>query len=342
MSVKESGFFKSLGRIFKGILKTVVKLVIAAAITAILGPIIGPIAAAFGPVLQPFIAQGISAGITSAVFAGRPKAFLSGFSLSLATAGLGRVFTNAGALGRFISHGVPFGVYSEVKGGSFARGFVVAGFSAAVAPHEPGGLSWKGAAFNAAVGGTLSVVGGEKFADGAVTASFFYLVRNVGYRQAQSSGSPAHATVANGVGILTNALVNVQAGQILNVAYDRPIYYRTQAEAEAAAADALAELTGRDGKEYGTIVFYDPARAADGLYGYSYSDPVEGHPGEVDIVGDIPATADARSFFHSHDVASVPDGGPSGVDQYLTGRLPAYVVGRDGKACRIRGEAYNC
>jgi len=64
-----------------------------------------------------------------------------------------------------------------VRGQSFSSGFLAAGFSSAAASLGPDPLThlWKGAAYSAAAGGVGSILGGGKFADGAVTGAFIYL-----------------------------------------------------------------------------------------------------------------------------------------------------------------------
>ena len=76
-------------------------------------------------------------------------------------------FGGAAYFGKAVAHGVVGGAFSTIRGGSFASGFLAAGFSSAVAPFGPDPLTqlWKGAAFSAAVGGVGSVLGGGKFAD---------------------------------------------------------------------------------------------------------------------------------------------------------------------------------
>lgn len=76
--------------------------------------------------------------------------------------------------GKAVAHGVIGGAFSEIRGGSFKSGFLAAGFSSAAASYAPAN-EWAGAAFNAAAGGVGSVLGGGKFADGAVTGAFTYL-----------------------------------------------------------------------------------------------------------------------------------------------------------------------
>jgi hypothetical protein len=84
----------------------------------------------------------------------------------------------------------------KLGGGSFKSGFLAAGFSSAAAPLGPAPRTnpWRGVAFHALVGGTGSVLGGGKFADGAVTGAFRYLfndsydrvrthIRLLGYRE---------------------------------------------------------------------------------------------------------------------------------------------------------------
>jgi hypothetical protein len=89
------------------------------------------------------------------------------------------------------------GAFAEIRGGSFRSGFLAAGFSSAVAPLAPSGDAWRAAAFHAAAGGVGSVLGGGKFADGAVTGAFAYLFNDalddVARARRQAAGDAARA-----------------------------------------------------------------------------------------------------------------------------------------------------
>ena len=133
---------------------------------------------------QSAIVSGIGGGLSNVVLTGKPKAFLTGFGQGFATFGVGHGIFGGGGLikgstafgkpayfGKAVAHGVVGGAFSEVRGGRFKSGFLAAGFSSAAAPLAPQNV-WGGVAFSAVAGGTGSVLGGGKFADGAVTGAF--------------------------------------------------------------------------------------------------------------------------------------------------------------------------
>ncbi len=81
-------------------------------------------------------------------------------------------------------HAIVGGTFSVIQGGKFGSGALAAGFSAGLTPYlgdlgagdmnSAGGLA-KGLAVSAVAGGTASVLGGGKFANGAETGAFGYL-----------------------------------------------------------------------------------------------------------------------------------------------------------------------
>lgn len=181
------GFFKSLGKILKGVLTTIVKLAVATAIAAILAPVLGPALGAVLPkVLVPYISAGISRGITEFAFTGRPRSFGIGFAEGALRYSVGEVFGHeidckfcGDRFGASISHGVVGGVVQKAQGGSFARGFVTSGFTSFVGGWAPNDF-WGGHAFYVVAGGTANVLGGGKFVDGAVSASGIFLYNETG------------------------------------------------------------------------------------------------------------------------------------------------------------------
>jgi len=84
-----------------------------------------------------------------------------------------------GTIGRALGHGVSGGLTSEMQGGDFMHGFGSASFThyASAAANVNGIEGFQGeeaarVSVDAAIGGTASVIGGGKFANGAVTAAF--------------------------------------------------------------------------------------------------------------------------------------------------------------------------
>src|SRR5207253_2808556 len=69
---------------------------------------------------------------------------------------------------------------------NFGSGFLAAGFSS-VAGLASSGLSAKGLVISAVAGGVGSVLGGGKFANGAITGAFAYLASDMAQGAAQSN-----------------------------------------------------------------------------------------------------------------------------------------------------------
>ena len=92
-------------------------------------------------------------------------------------------------IGKVAAHGVVGGAMSEGMGGDFQSGFMAAAFTQAVSlsgafdklaadPTTAAGR-FKNAVAAAVVGGTASVVGGGKFANGAITGAFSRLFNDL-------------------------------------------------------------------------------------------------------------------------------------------------------------------
>jgi RHS repeat-associated protein len=125
------------------------------------------------------INAGIAGGLSGAVTSGRLKGALLGAAQGVAMQGvapglghaLGTVIANPVA-DSFIAHGFVGGLFNIGQKGGFASGFIAAGVGSLNAPipldQFSTGLEM------ASLGGAASVLGGGKFANGAVTAAFSY------------------------------------------------------------------------------------------------------------------------------------------------------------------------
>lgn len=201
-----SGFFK-FSDALKIVAVVVVSVVTAGAALAAVGA-----AASWGAGISMVATAGFAsagAGFTAfqaAVIAGAAGGFASGFAGSLLNGGsIGDAF-KAGVIGgvtgavsagiankigsfakangwfkgplQHLSHGVAQGAISAATGGEFRHGFYAGFFTSAAAPYIqealPGNVIAQTIAA-AIVGGTASVVGGGKFANGAVSGAFTYL-----------------------------------------------------------------------------------------------------------------------------------------------------------------------
>lgn len=280
------GFFKSLGKFFKKILKPLIALAVALTLQFELLPLLiaGP-TATFGSLstIAQVAVAGISGGVSNVILTGRPKSFLTGFGQAVATFGVGHGLFNGGAAfgsakwaGKAVAHGVVGGAFAEIRGGSFKSGFLAAGFSSAASPLGPSDGSWKGAAFGALTGGTASVLGGGKFADGAVTGAFVYLFNDsIRDRDLEKFRKAIDAKFADGT--LSTS--------------------RRFETADLAAKEVLTEiapLSKKYGFEAGGYINYDP-NGSD--VGYYYTRPTVGTRIDVALPSRI---VGAGIAYHTH------------------------------------------
>ncbi|MEL7029710.1 MAG: hypothetical protein AAGL49_10985, partial [Pseudomonadota bacterium] len=75
------------------------------------------------------------------------------------------------------------GTFAEIHGGNFSSGFLAAGFSSALGRRFD--ELWQGAAYHAVIGGVGSVLGGGKFAAGAVTGAGVYVHNHFAHQEYQ-------------------------------------------------------------------------------------------------------------------------------------------------------------
>ncbi len=89
-------------------------------------------------------------------------------------------------IGKIAAHGVAGGLMSEMQGGSFKSGFLAAGFTQGASElglFDNLGSRSANAIGAAIVGGTASVIGGGKFANGAMTGAFSRLFNDLNDNQ---------------------------------------------------------------------------------------------------------------------------------------------------------------
>jgi len=139
---------------------------------------------------------GAAVGAATAWAAGQIGEFFNGLDGAFAD----EMFSNWA--GRTVAHGVVGGAASEAQGGSFRHGFLSSAASAGVM-HIRGvgrffnadkGGAWIAArtAAAATIGGTASVLGGGKFANGAVTSAFQHLFNNESGSKQRVKGQYVH------------------------------------------------------------------------------------------------------------------------------------------------------
>jgi len=127
-----------------------------------------------GGVIIGYVAGGtvqsaITGGLSGAMFGG-----IGDFAGKLAAGNSASIFANGG-FGRAALHAAGGGLMSKAMGGDFMSGAMAAGFAELAGPMTSGfGPIGDGVA-RMVVGGTASVIGGGKFENGAITATYGYL-----------------------------------------------------------------------------------------------------------------------------------------------------------------------
>jgi RHS repeat-associated protein len=205
-----SKFFSKVGSWIKENWRTIVVIVAAVVVTVLTAGIAGSVAysaayslAASGVAVGTAAAAGAAAGF--AVAGAIVGAITGGLSAALNGGDLGDILRGAfvqglsgaltgplhmvGGLANIVGHGIVGGATNVAMGGKFGDGFISAAAGAATAVSgltSPGpqigqslGLVGR-TAIASAVGGTASVIGGGKFANGAFTAAFQHLVNAEG------------------------------------------------------------------------------------------------------------------------------------------------------------------
>ena len=178
-----TGFF-SLGRAFKSIGKflrenwrTIAAIGVAIAIPyggAWIAGMEFSVFATTGIGLASIAAGGFASGLIAS--GGDLQAGLIGAWTAVAFVGAGNMFGTTLSAGKVAVHGAIGGLSTAVQGGDFGVGFLTSGASVALTGSVdlPENAAVRTAAASV-VGGTVSVIGGGKFANGAMTASFGYL-----------------------------------------------------------------------------------------------------------------------------------------------------------------------
>jgi len=146
------------------------------------------------------------------------------------------------------------GIMSVVQGGTFGHGFASSAAGSLLSPVTMGASSMDpGLGFVAAivVGGTISEIGGGKFANGAVTAAFSYAFASRGLSASKNGsavgGESGELEVPNSVKLEAGNMTFRQAGK--------------------AFGDKYYQLGVKEGVEYQTAIVEDPNNP--GKYGYT-------------------------------------------------------------------------
>lgn len=151
---------------------------VAIAVIVFAPEFLAPILGNFGAyVAAGAIAGGLSAAITGGnvglgiVLGGIQAGLTFGVGGPLGNA-LGKVLGSA-TIGRVIAQGFVGGIMSAVQGSNFGAGFLAAGVGSLGGSLGLGGV--EGFIVSTTLGGLASVLGGGKFANGAITAAFAYV-----------------------------------------------------------------------------------------------------------------------------------------------------------------------
>jgi RHS repeat-associated protein len=141
---------------------------------------------------QVAIVQGATAGFLAGAVTGGTieSAFYGGIS----GAAFGSLHGMDTGVGKIAAHGLAGGVMSRAQGGDFGSGFLASAFTQAASmgslfgnPGEGTAMRAQNAIMAGIVGGTASVLGGGKFANGAVTGAMSRLL-NDGFRDMVDEG----------------------------------------------------------------------------------------------------------------------------------------------------------
>ncbi len=171
-----SSLFKAIGKIIGGVVKAVVGVVKAVAKSAI-GQAIVTIAA--GVLCGPGCAAAASSVFTAANGGSIGDILKSAAITFVSAQAFGELHSWDPGFAKVVAHGVVGGTFSELGGGDFLSGFLSAGVTQAFA-SKIGNILPKGGETGIAVrvsaagvlGGVTSVLGGGKFANGAITGAF--------------------------------------------------------------------------------------------------------------------------------------------------------------------------
>ena len=136
--------------------------------------------------------------------------------------GIGGPLFAAGAPGAILSNGLVGGLISEAEGGKFGAGFLAAGFSEAASPYINTGNHGLDTVLHAVSGGVASVLGGGKFANGAITGAFQYLYDDAALSE-DLEAQRAYALQIMGLAEdeIQQQMSNLEAGKSLDADFEK-------------------------------------------------------------------------------------------------------------------------
>ncbi len=186
------GLFSSIKKAFKKIAGGLRK--IGRALKPVAGIIVGAVVALYCPPCAAFAGNSIALGALAGAAAGATTAAINGGNIlkgaitgGISGAVFGYIGLNYTGNEAIAAHAIAGGAMSVVRGGKFGEGFLSAGFAkyAMLGFEKAGYINLANRKFDAVmgrttisavVGGTASVIGGGKFANGAQTAAFAHLL----------------------------------------------------------------------------------------------------------------------------------------------------------------------
>jgi len=178
------------GYSFKKFMKVAMRIAVVAVMTYATG---GMATAMFG---SGFIAGAVSGAMTGMVSAGINGGGIDAIAIGALTGGMGGTFgaQNWSTFSQSLAQGAVGGLGSMLSGEGFKSGFLSGFFGTSVGmlagnPRNP----LLGAVSAAVAGGTASVVGGGKFANGATSGAFHYLLIYMGARAEAASSTNLEA-----------------------------------------------------------------------------------------------------------------------------------------------------
>jgi len=144
------------------------------------------------------ISGGVSGGVTSGSLQGAAMGAAEALAFNMVGTAIGddpgAPFYSMHTVAEILGHGIVGGLFSAGQRGGFVSGFLAAGFSAAADSAEMAGHDPDAIVFNtvehALAGGLGAMLGGGKFANGAVTGSFGYLFNSMGHPGIGHNGGP--------------------------------------------------------------------------------------------------------------------------------------------------------
>jgi len=121
------------------------------------------------------LGQALKAGVIGGV--------IGGVSAGLSNQ-VGTLLKNDGIVAKMLAHGITQGGVQEASGGNFLHGFMAAAFTTGLAPEIQNTFSksdFGQVIASMAVGGTASVLGGGKFANGAITGAYVMMYNELSH-----------------------------------------------------------------------------------------------------------------------------------------------------------------